>query len=205
MVEKFQNKYRVPSARAAWHEYNGGVYFITICTKNREHYFGKIDNEGMKLSEIGQYAEKCWREIPQHFPHVEIPIWVVMPNHIHGIIKINPICRDAKSCGNAKPRGDAKFCRDAKFCVSTSTSTPPPSTSTPMKTTNKFGPQSKNLASVIRGFKIGVTKFANENNIPFAWQTRFHDHIVRNQNELNRIAKYIENNVVNWYLDTFHK
>ncbi len=186
MVEKFQNKYRVPSARASWHGYNGGVYFVTICTKNREHYFGQIDNEGMKLSEIGQYANKCWREIPQHFPHVEIPIWVVMPNHIHGIIKINPICGDAKSRGNAK------------FCVSTPTTTP-------MKTTNKFGPQSKNLASVIRGFKIGVTKFANENNIPFAWQTRFHDHIVRDQKELNRIAKYIETNVVNWYLDKFHK
>ncbi len=215
MVEKFQNKYRVPSARASWHEYNGGVYFITICTKNRKHYFGEIDNEGMKFSEIGKFANKCWLEIPQHFPHVEIPLWVIMPNHIHGIIIINPICENANSCGdvkscwNEKKCWDAKFCgncRDAKFCVSTSTSTPPPPpTTTPTKTTNKFGPQSKNLASVIRGFKIGVTKFANENNIPFAWQTRFHDHIVRDQKELNRIAKYIENNVGNWYLDKFHK
>lgn len=65
-------------------------------------------------------------------------------------------------------------------------------------TGNKFGPQSKNLASVIRGFKIGVTKFANENNIPFAWQPRFYDRIIRNTDEMNRIAEYIEGNVARW-------
>ena len=177
MTEKFQNKYRIPSARATWHGYDDGIYFVTICTSGREHYFGEIENGQMNLSVIGQTANNCWREIPQHFPHVEIPIWVVMPNHIHGIVKING-------------QHDPDCCSDAKLCVST---------------TNKFGPQSKNLASVIRGFKIGVTKFANENNIPFAWQPRFHDHIVRNQDELNNISTYIENNVAKWQSDKFYK
>ena len=65
---------------------------------------------------------------------------------------------------------------------------------------NTFGPQSQNLASVIRGFKVGVTKYARSNNMEFSWQDRYHDHIIRNQNELNRISDYIKNNVINWQL-----
>ena len=171
--DKFQNKYRIPSARAAWHDYNGGTYFVTICTHGREHYFGEIaiDNNGepkMNLSEIGNIADECWRSIPQHFPHVQVPLWVIMPNHIHGILIINP------------PVETQNFAS---------------------LQSNKFGPQSKNLASVIRGFKIGVTKYARENNIPFAWQTRFYDRIVRNTDELNGISQYIENNVAKWAFD----
>lgn len=63
---------------------------------------------------------------------------------------------------------------------------------------NSFGPQSQNLASIIRGFKIGVTQYANANNIKFAWQSRYHDHIIRNMKEMNRIAEYIRNNVIKW-------
>ncbi len=55
--DKFKNRYRIPSARAAWHDYLGGAYFVTICTKDREFYFGKIEDEQMHLSEIGEYAE----------------------------------------------------------------------------------------------------------------------------------------------------
>ena len=64
---------------------------------------------------------------------------------------------------------------------------------------NTFGPQSQNLASIIRGFKVGVTKYARSNNMEFSWQDRYHDHIIRNQNELNRISDYIKNNVINWW------
>ena len=66
---------------------------------------------------------------------------------------------------------------------------------------NKFGPQSKNLASIIRGFKIGVTKFANIHNISFTWHPGYHDHIVRNDNDLNRIQEYIQNNPLRWDID----
>ena len=54
--DKFQHKYRIESARASWHDYDGGSYFITICTKDREHYFGEIVDGGMVLSDIGKYA-----------------------------------------------------------------------------------------------------------------------------------------------------
>lgn len=67
---------------------------------------------------------------------------------------------------------------------------------------NTFGPQSKNLASIVRGFKIGVTKYARNHGIDFAWQTRFYDHIVRNEQAYNRILFYIQNNINQWNKDS---
>lgn len=69
---------------------------------------------------------------------------------------------------------------------------------------NKFGPQSKNLGSIIRGFKIGVTKYANKNDIPFKWQPRFYDRVIHNENELENIQIYIKNNAVNWGKDKYY-
>jgi len=69
---------------------------------------------------------------------------------------------------------------------------------------NKFGPQSKNLASIIRGFKIGVTKYARQNNIKFQWQSRFYDRIIRDEKSLNNIQEYIINNPFNWEYDRNH-
>ena len=87
--EKFQNKYRILSARAKWHNYSGGNYFITICTAEHERYFGEIVNGEMQLTEIGKYAEECVRKIETHYDDVEIPLYVIMPNHVHMIICID--------------------------------------------------------------------------------------------------------------------
>ena len=96
MQNKFKNKYRISSARLqSWDYSNNGAYFITICTQNRNHFFGKIQNQEMHLSEIGKLAEKYWLEIPEHFPFVELSNFVVMPNHFHGILIINKINIDS--------------------------------------------------------------------------------------------------------------
>ena len=87
--DKFQNKYRIPTARAKWHDYNGGVYFITICTAGREHYFGEIRDNEMILSEIGKYAVDNLERIQQHYRYCVVPLFVVMPNHIHAIVVID--------------------------------------------------------------------------------------------------------------------
>ncbi|MDP2889248.1 MAG: hypothetical protein Q8P34_09845 [Bacteroidota bacterium] len=90
MSDKFQNKYRIPSARLQNWDYGwNAAYFITICTQNRECYFGKIVDDQMILSEIGTIVQQYWNAIPTHFPFVELGEFVVMPNHIHGIIIIN--------------------------------------------------------------------------------------------------------------------
>ncbi|MBU0727337.1 transposase, partial [Patescibacteria group bacterium] len=86
----FQNKYRVESTRLPYWDYSSdGWYFVTICTKNREEHFGKIQNYFMGLSNIGCTAAKFWNEIPNHFPFTRLDEWVVMPNHVHGIIVID--------------------------------------------------------------------------------------------------------------------
>jgi putative transposase len=89
-MEKFKNKYRIPSARlACWNYGSPGLYFITICTKNRKHFFGEIKNDEMFLNEIGVIADKCWAEIPDHFQNTTLGQFVIMPNHVHGIIIID--------------------------------------------------------------------------------------------------------------------
>jgi REP element-mobilizing transposase RayT len=90
MTEKYQNKYRVASARAEWWNYAwSGAYFITICTKNRRHFFGEIKNGKIHLSPAGIIANVLWYQIPFHAKNVELGAFVVMPNHLHGILILN--------------------------------------------------------------------------------------------------------------------
>ena len=95
-VEKFQNKYRIGTKRASWHDYNDGEYFITICTKDRKHYFGEIVDGEMQLSAVGKYTDECVRKISEHNPYAQIPEYVIMPDHIHLIVIISgDDCRNA--------------------------------------------------------------------------------------------------------------
>lgn len=168
-MDKYQNKYRIPSARLPGYDYGAhGLYYVTICTTKRVHYFGNIvetDNyPSLWATEIGKTANEFWQEIPQHFPFVELDEFIIMPDHVQGILFFNK----------------------------------------PHKTdwvTNEFGAQSQNLGSVIRGFKSSVKRHANDNNIKFDWQSRFHDRIIRDEKELNNVRKYIRNNPKNWMKD----
>ena len=135
MSEKFLQKYRIPSSRLQNYDYSqNGYYFITICTKDREHYFGQITDGKIQPSEIGKMAQKFWLEIPNHFPFVILDEFIVMPNHVHGILVIEK--------NNNDVRVETQNLASLQI---------PPQ--------NKFGPQSKNLASIIRGYKIGVKKY----------------------------------------------
>ena len=94
-MEKFRNKYRIPSSRwKNWDYGSNAAYFVTICTQHHVCCFGDIviaPRKIMRLSETGQIAEQYWYEIPIHFPFVELDAFVVMPNHVHGIVVINKI------------------------------------------------------------------------------------------------------------------
>ena len=176
-MDKYQNKYRIKTTRLQNWDYGANApYFVTICTANRKHFFGQVVNGEMQLSEIGKMAETFWMAIPEHFPFVQLDAFVVMPNHVHGIIVID--------------KTDEEHSKDTKSCVSTK---------------NQFGPQSKNLASIVRGFKIGVKKYASIHQIDFAWQSLYHDHIIRNDIAYQRIHDYILNNPKKWEEDKFHK
>ena len=81
------DKHHRRSIRLQGYDYSQrGAYFITLCTKNREHLFGEILNGEIQLNEFGKITQQCWLEIPNHFPHVQLDKYIIMPNHIHGII-----------------------------------------------------------------------------------------------------------------------
>ena len=181
MSQKFGGKYRIQSARAQWWDYaNNGMYFVTICTQHRKHFFGKIFDGKMELNKIGEIVVREWKRTFDMRPDMNLCMdaFVVMPNHFHAIIGIG----ENKYNTNVEAR-----------CIVPLQSSPSPK--------NKFGPQSKNLASIIRGFKSAVTIHARKINPQFAWQSRFHDHIVRNEKSLKNIRRYIFNNPAMWHRD----
>lgn len=186
-MDKYKGKYRIPSARwAVWDYGRNAAYFITICTANRAHDFGAIAVGRMSLSPLGNAAAECWNEIPVHFPFVVLGEFVVMPNHVHGIVVIDKPDTAAGGGLGVETQNLASL---------------QPSPSGPQ---NRFGPQSQNLASIVRGYKIGVTKFARHNSIPFSWQPLYHDHVIRNQDEYSRICNYIHENPQRWVDDRFY-
>ena len=89
---RFKDKYRIDTSRAEWHDYNGGVYFITICTENRACFFGVVtegtDTQEIQLSESGIIADRGIREIPKHYPAVNVIQYCVMPNHVHILMEL---------------------------------------------------------------------------------------------------------------------
>ncbi len=86
------------SPRADFHNYSGGEYFITICTREKRHYFGQIQNSEMYYTPIGEYCKRQLEDISKHYPYAEIPLFVVMPNHLHAIICISPQTRTHEPC-----------------------------------------------------------------------------------------------------------
>lgn len=195
--DKFQDKYRINTARAWWHDYDGGAYFITICTKGREHYFGEIEDGKMVLSEIGDYSRQCIEQISQHNPYAEIPLYVIMPNHLHMIVFIVETVH--------APSSQTQNNNEISETVHAPSLQPSRWKNDNVDKEMQFISKKKHrLAVTIGSLKSAITHFANQNAIDFAWQPRFHDRIIRDQPEMNRIATYIENNVANWKDDEFY-
>ena len=197
MNEKFKNKYRIETTRLkGWDYGKNGYYFVTICTKDRIPYFGNVINGMVQLSEIGKIALEELQKTPEIRKDMNITLgeFVIMPNHIHCIIIIgenefNTNRIDAMRCDNN--------CRDAMHGVSTTINN--------TNNTNKFGPQSKNLPSIIRGFKSAVTKRAKIINPDFSWQRNYYEHIIRDEKSFKTISEYIINNPLNWTEDKYHE
>ena len=158
-----------------------GYYFVTICTKNRIEFFGNIKNEEMVLNDCGAVASKYWNEIPEYYKNVDIDKFIIMPNHIHGIIIINDV--DAV--------GTEYY-------------------SVPTDNTNNLNndiiekkPFYGLLSNVIKLFKRACTICTRQhlNDFEFGWQRSFYDHIICDEDDLARIQQYIINNSLKWHLD----
>ena len=189
----FRNKYRAESIRLRHWDYSSdGYYFVTICTKYMENYFGEIKNGTMGLNELGCLVAKCWKNIPSHFPHTKLDAWVVMPNHVHGIVIMKN--------DSVAEKNNIIHRRDAINRVSTGEliiNKPAGGI------TGKHDPMGKKtLGEIIRWLK-GRCSFEIHKKYDeyFTWQTRFYDHIICNEKSLNEIREYIQNNPEKWDWD----
>ncbi len=144
-------------------------YFVTVCTKDREHYFGEIIDKEMRLSHIWEICEQEILHIEQSRESIQIHEYIIMPNHIHMIIIIST-GRDGSS---NRPLENISNNKDD------------------LSNHPYEGPS---LWAIIKLFKWNITKYANLHNLPFARQSRYHDHIIRNKNEYDKIRYYIKTN-----------
>jgi REP element-mobilizing transposase RayT len=158
-----------------------GLYFVTICCQDKICRFGDIAEYEMILNNVGQVAKQCWLDIPKHFPHIVLHEFIIMPNHIHGILEI----AESVEAKNLSPEGSISF-----------------------------RSPSKTIGSVIRGFKIGVSKWFRENQrtnnysslhkTKSIWQRNYYEHIIRDSYSHKNIADYIINNPYNWQQDDYY-
>jgi putative transposase len=177
------------SIRLQGYDYSqGGAYFVTICTHDKVHLFGtvganhhspglsNIDSAGhddhdaavMTLNDAGLAVNLCWLAIPDHFPAVELDAFIIMPNHVHGILSIQ-----GDGVNNDLPLRAKRANDDSPGSGTSST-----------------------IGSVVRGFKIGVTKWFRENRpeIHTVWQRNYYEHVIRNDAELDEKRQYIVDN-----------
>ncbi len=170
------------SVRLAGYDYGcEGTYFITICIHNRECLLGDIADGAMHLNEYGRIADAIWKQTPVLRPNVGLDAYVIMPNHVHGIVLITNDGRRS----------------------ATHTSVPSsPDTSRGSNVWPLTSP-SQTLGSIVRGFKSAVSSriTALRNDTSPIWQRNYHEHIIRNDADLDRIRSYIANNPLRWAED----
>jgi REP element-mobilizing transposase RayT len=174
MATYFKNRYRNESTRLQNWDYRWeGAYFITFCTKNRKQYFGEVIDGKMNLSSIGVIADIFWHEIKNHSKNVRLGSFVVMPDHIHGILIIE---KDESSSGQGMLFGQGIPCP------------------------NRFQNIGKNsISSLVGSYKAAVTKHARRLGFEFEWQRLFYDHVIRDERAFINISNYIENNPKKWW------
>lgn len=187
--------------RAEWHDYNSGIYFVTICSKDKQHIFGKIKDSIMILSDIGKIVERCILDISNHHTNVELWNHVIMPNHIHMVINVGtqpapvgtryiaseqPMQTAGQNMGCLRAPRHGEPCEDFHHNCS--------------------------LAVVVGTFKAAVTRLMRtrciaslqQQQIQTVWQPRYHEHIIRNQRTFENIMNYVDTNIEKWSHDCFY-
>ncbi len=169
----YKNKYRSGTTRLKGWDYTmPWWYYITICISQHKKQFGKIRESKMILNKLGETAERNWLEKPKHNSLVELDYYVIMPNHLHGIIILNEDERRDVACNISE------------------------------NYYSNISPKKNSISSIIRSYKSAVTRWANSNgHHGFKWQPRFYDRVIRNEKELFKIRKYIEQNPMKWDIE----
>jgi REP element-mobilizing transposase RayT len=161
----------------------GGAYFVTICTRNRECLFGAVVDGKMRVNDVGRVVQTIWDGLLERFPAIESDAFVVMPNHVHGILLVGaalaPPKRRKVGAGLALPVGGAASSAPTRFASTT-------------------------LGNVLRAFKsisaISVNRLLSRSGQSL-WQRSYYEHVIRTEKCLNRIREYIATNPLRWQLD----
>jgi len=195
-VTKFKDKYRIESTRLpGWDSSAPGWYFVTICTDQRLMFFGEIVDGQMRLSPAGQIVAEEWLRTPEVRSNVVLDEWVIMPNHVHGIIVILP----RESVAVRVPQGDVAV-ETFRRNVSTAVPFTPPRQDEPAQPIAGLRPHT--LGAIINQIKSVCTKrIWASGATDFAWQARFYDHIIRDEGSLARIRQYSRDNPERWERD----
>ena len=225
-MKKIQNKYRIPSARLQnWDYGENGAYFITICTKNMVHYFGDVETRliasvqdyanddannnanndvecVMQLNELGKIAHSMWEDISNQFPYIELGSFQIMPNHMHGILIINKMKLPSDTVETRLIASNDGNNAETRLIASVQ------SENENIKggfAGDKNPMLNDNISRIIRWYKGRCSFEMRKIHADFEWLSRFHDHIIRNADEFERIQTYIENNPSKWNDDKFNK
>ena len=175
------------SIRLQGYDYSqAGAYFITLCTRNQESLFGDIVDGEMRLNAAGLIVAESWKWLATQYRHVELDEWVIMPNHLHGIIVITD---DSSQTAH----------------TSNTASTPPINPIRRGGSRTALLPQRKPIGGLIGAFKTVSTKRINEYRATMGaglWQRNYYEHIIRNESDLNSIREYMQNNPMQWEMDS---
>jgi putative transposase len=143
--------------------------------QGQKNPLGRVMDGSMNLSDIGAYANACWQQIPTHHGKVEIDEFIVMPNHVHGIIVII----GPERLPELRKRGEIRRTMEL----------------------SSVHPKAGSLGAVVGSFKAAVSYWCRTQNLAFGWQARFHDRIIRGRNSLKAVREYIRENPANWQRD----
>lgn len=170
------------SIRLAEYDYaSPGAYFVTIATQKKEPIFGRVVGNEIALNEWGKIAEKCWHEIPNHFSQVSLDQFIVMPNHVHGIVFIDEL--DSVHPKNLEGQDNSRV--GAQHAA-------------PLRQ-DKVRVYAGSLGAIVRSFKSAVTKAINELRKPSAtpiWQRNYYERVIRDEPDLEQIRSYIAHNAI---------
>ncbi|MEI6684375.1 MAG: transposase [Bacteroidota bacterium] len=207
----FQGKYRVESTRLPGYDYSGdGYYFVTICVKDRGFYLGFVRDGNMYLNEYGMIVQQCWFDLPNHYTNLRLDEFVVMPNHIHGIMVIDNAGTGGDNTHTDRDNGQVETgfkpvsTVDSPHHVARNAPDSPnhvarnaPDSHTPI-------PGNHGLFEFVRALKTFSSRQINSvrgTKGRAVWQSRFYDRIIRDEEALQRVRSYIRNNPKAWSHD----
>lgn len=175
------------SIRLPYYDYTDvGAYFITLCVADHRCLFGEVREPEVVLNPMGQIALAMWEEIPVHFPQVQLDQFVVMPNHIHGILFITDKAQQVEQTHPQRTQHAASL--------------------RPMRAFGSL--QSGSLGSMVRSYKSAVTRQVNllkQTPGSLLWQKKYYEHVIRDEPDLNRIRDYILTNPSRWVEDKYYQ